>query len=159
PLSFAVPLTGAVAMGVTDSVHYQLSTEVGADEFAKLLPPGGHVVYIGSIIVDEDGQHEVVSRPYTVTLFHQLKCLDVIRHELVNVSGPVSSLTRHCMNYLRQSILCRPNLCLESAKNAGGTAARTYNAICRDWTSIYEEAERNQQSFSAWRMEPREGDR
>jgi len=149
-LSFRVPKAAPVAMSITDSVRYQLDTS-GAEDYAKLLPSGGHIVYI-----DDDDSQTIGPEPYTVTLFHQFRCLDIIRdsiNQLSLESTPVSTMTRHCMNYLRQTILCQPNLRLESAKTSGGVAARTYDAVCRDWTPLYEEAERNHQAYLAWSAE------
>ncbi|KAJ7771234.1 hypothetical protein B0H14DRAFT_2539093 [Mycena olivaceomarginata] len=144
-LSFAVQLNEPVVMRITSSAHYQFDTEEGAAEYAKLLPSGGHTVHIMN---ERTGLMET----YTVTLFHQMKCLDILRDEYLKVvAGAVPSfLTRHCMNYLRQSILCRPNLRMESVKNTVGTAIRDYEAVCLDWTKIYEEAEQNYAAFRVW---------
>lgn len=123
------------------SSHYQIGTAEGADEFAKLVPAKGHMVYI------DDDSSPPVARPYTVTLFHQMKCLDLLREQYISESPRLLKYTAHCLNYLRQTILCRPNLRIESAKNINGTASRTYDAACNDWTAVYQEAERNQEAF------------
>ncbi|THH21427.1 hypothetical protein EW146_g151 [Bondarzewia mesenterica] len=137
--SFSVEFDDAVAMHIADSVHYELHGEEGAQEWANLLPPGGHVVHVG----DEE---------YTVTMFHQLQCLDIIRKEyIMTTTQPPSTLTVHCMNYLRQTILCQSNLRLESVKSPTGQASRTYDTACRDWTKVYEEAERNHETNIAGR--------
>ncbi|KAJ6547830.1 hypothetical protein DFH09DRAFT_1039874 [Mycena vulgaris] len=132
-------------MRITSSSHYQLDTEEGAEEYRKLLPSGGHVVHVWEATTG-------VAKPYTVTLFHQMKCLDILREEYNDlVPGSIPSLlTHHCMNYLRQTILCRPNMRLESVKNRVGTATRDYEAVCMDWTRVYEEAERNHRVFLDW---------
>ncbi|OBZ74771.1 hypothetical protein A0H81_05748 [Grifola frondosa] len=141
-LTFSPLFDHPVAMHISSSTHYQYDTDEGTQEFAKLLPSGGHVVYIDS---NTPSSHPQV---YTVTLFHQLKCLDTIRQQYATRSRNPSPLTRHCMNYLRQSILCHPNLRLEPAHNTMGSSIRNYDTVCRDWTKLYDEAERNQEAYS-----------
>lgn len=158
-----------VAMRIDYSSHYEMDTEEGRAEWAHLIPPGGHMVYLddelerGSINNDSLREPEqVTGRPYTVTLFHQFRCLDIIREAYVSLkelkpytsntsqrSGSTSgttaeaALVRHCMNYLRQTILCHPNLRLEPAHNVVGTAIRGYDSTCRDWSKVYEAVKKN----------------
>lgn len=122
-------------------MRYQYNTTEGAEEYVRLLPSGGH-----TILLDHD-QSGVLPHPavYTVTLFHQLKCLDIIRQKFATTTDGSPALVQHCLNYLRQIILCYPNLRLEPAINAAGNAMRGYDTVCRDWSVIYEEAARNQQ--------------
>ena len=108
-----------------------------------LLPSGQHLVRLASQSEDEDLE------VYTVMLFHQLRCLDIIREDFVLTAGS-SPLARHCLNYLRQTILCHPDLRLESVRRSEGqkpTTTREYEAVCRDWSSVYKEAERNYKTF------------
>ncbi|EPS97743.1 hypothetical protein FOMPIDRAFT_38131 [Fomitopsis schrenkii] len=128
------------------SVHYQFDTEEGAAEYAKLTPPGGHTVFLHDDHSGLDSEPEV----YTVALFHQLKCLDIIRGQITNPShNPTRPLVQHCMNYLRQMLLCYPNLRLEPAIDPTGTAVRGYQASCRDWTTLYDEAEANHLAYKS----------
>lgn len=124
------------------TAHYRPDAADSDVEFAALLPSGGHLVHI-----DEDDQP---GQAYTVTLFHQFKCLDLIRKDYIASQEP-STLTKHCLTYLRQTILCRPSLGLESTKNSRATAVRTYEAVCKDWTEVYKEAERNHMVYEEWR--------
>ncbi|KAG1748966.1 uncharacterized protein EDB91DRAFT_1111695 [Suillus paluster] len=121
-------------MRVDQTAHYSVVTDEGGEEYAKLIPRGGHAV---NITDPETGQ----SHTYTVTLFHQLKCLGIIRDNYA-AARPPSMITRHCMNYLRQSILCHPNMRIEPAVNNLGSAVRGYDAVCRDWTKVYEEVDK-----------------
>ncbi|EPQ51897.1 hypothetical protein GLOTRDRAFT_48186 [Gloeophyllum trabeum ATCC 11539] len=141
PLSFS-PTVGLVAMRLDETVHYSLGD---AHQWDMLIPKGGHVVRV-------DGPTGV-QEPYTVALFHQFKCLDVVRAAVVdgreNRLNASSPLTRHCFNYLRQAILCKPNLRLESLKNATGFASIIRNdLVCNDWTSIYAAAETNHREYA-----------
>ncbi|KZT08025.1 uncharacterized protein LAESUDRAFT_724504 [Laetiporus sulphureus 93-53] len=148
-LSFSVPETEPIVIGMADTIRYQLDTEEGAAEFAQLLPVGGHLVY-----ATDENDLNAPPKAYSVTLFHQLKCLDIIRRQLLDIRTTNSTaMTRHCMNYLRQTILCHPNLRLESAKTNTGLASRQYDTVCRDWTALYEEVERNQKAFVVWKEE------
>jgi hypothetical protein len=58
------------------------------------------------------------------------------------------------MNYLRQTLLCRPNLRLESVEDEFGLSDRNfYGTVCRDWTAVYREAERNQVAYAGWKAQ------
>ncbi|KAI0258512.1 hypothetical protein BC834DRAFT_911147 [Gloeopeniophorella convolvens] len=146
PLSFVVPPSEPVLMRITESARYDIDTALGAEEFERLTPDSGHVVHISD-------SSEADPKPYTVTLFHQLKCLGIIRDAYMGLGKQEQpgTLARHCMNYLRQTILCRPNTRLESVKLERGAASRDYETVCLDWTKIYEEAERNQQAYATQR--------
>ncbi|RDB25882.1 Oxidase ustYa [Hypsizygus marmoreus] len=140
---FSVTPGDPVALRYSATTRYQLDNADSAAEFVSLLPNGQHTVYID----DDEGP----AQPYTVTLFHQLKCLDIIRRDYISPPAhPLSSTTRHCLNYLRQTILCRPNIGLESTKNSQGTAARSYESVCADWSEVYKEAERNHAVYHEW---------
>lgn len=133
-LSLQVDFGEPVWMRVDQTAHYRADTDEGGEEFAKLVPRGGHTVQIKDA---ETGE----SHLYTVTLFHQLKCLEIVRNNYAAMRSP-SLLARHCMNYLRQSILCHPNMRIEPVVNNLGTAVRGYETVCRDWTEVYEEVDR-----------------
>lgn len=108
-----------VAMQFDNPKHYALESEDGAAEWAASAPGNG-VVHLGP--------HK---QPYTVGMIHQLKCLDIIRQDMVrdhSTSGP-SEMGRHCLNYMRQIIMCRGDLELESFQFASHK-----NPI--DWLSL-----------------------
>ncbi|KAK0493285.1 hypothetical protein EDD18DRAFT_1179284 [Armillaria luteobubalina] len=142
-LSFSSVYTSLVAMhyeGAT--VRYGMEGSESDEEFAKLLPSGGHIVHISPSNSVDDVE------AYTVTLFHQLKCLDIIRKEYGETHPSTPELTQHCLTYLHQSILCRPYLGLEVTKNVVATARKSREMVCRDWEAVYEEAERNQAAYN-----------
>ncbi|KAK0205252.1 hypothetical protein DFS33DRAFT_747993 [Desarmillaria ectypa] len=143
-LSFSVEFDEPVAMRIVDSAYYDIDTEEGAQEWAQLLPAHGHTIHI----VDEYG----VPHVHTVSLFHSLKCLDIFRQQFITtpVQTPSPPLIRHCLQYLRLTLLCQPHIWLEPVRNLEGHAVRDYDAVCRDWTLIYSEAERNQRSYKNW---------
>ena len=141
-------------MHVDNSAHYKLDTAEGAEEFFKLMPRGGHLVHIAD-------ENEIPST-YTVSMFHQLRCLDVLRQEyIIEPPQPPSRLSEHCMNYLRQTFWCHPNLRLESMRYPpyienhapAGATTQGYDTLCHDWRAVYEEAEKNYDAFQAFTSE------
>jgi hypothetical protein len=140
-LTFDIPPSEPVAMTIHDTRRYDL-TPSGVEDYAALLPPGGHLVYFGS-----------PPKAHTSTLFHQMKCLGVIHVALIDIpSDSVATptpLVSHCLNYLRQMILCRPNLRLESVTNANASSEKEYVTVCRNWETVYAAAEQNHIAFSA----------
>lgn len=131
---------------IQDTVRYQLNGTVADDEFAAIFLPTGHTFYSA-------GGNQV----YTVALFHQLRCLDVVRRAYVH-RGEFSPLKAHCLNYLRQSILCQADTRLESTRGPYQSQYVFYairfpfsalmrsvtsvvqfssDYICRDWRPLY----------------------
>ncbi|EJD48815.1 hypothetical protein AURDEDRAFT_60489, partial [Auricularia subglabra TFB-10046 SS5] len=122
-----------------DSVHYDLETSVGRSEWNSTLPGGNGVVYLGP--------HR---RPFTVAMFHQLRCLQIIGAEIItrrntDQTETPTAVARHCMTYLRQMVLCRADVRLESVRSPFGPRATTsaITHVCNDWTAVYAEAEQN----------------
>ncbi|KAJ7591577.1 hypothetical protein C8J56DRAFT_782089 [Mycena floridula] len=133
-LEFSIPNGPPVTMHLSATSHYQVNSSDSDAEYEKLLPTGGHTVHVGE-------------RVFTVALFHQMKCLDILRREYVAQPVHPSPLARHCLLYLRQAILCQSNPRIESVRNSRGSGNRVYDAVCQDWTLLYDEAERNQREY------------
>ncbi|KAJ7153217.1 hypothetical protein C8R46DRAFT_1166192 [Mycena filopes] len=90
-------------------------------------------------------------RAFAVSMFHQLHCVRLMR---AGLAGRYDAYARghmqHCLNYIRQMILCSPDLTLEppdvltrdfELDRVGATH------ICSDWESMYTEAASN---FGRW---------
>lgn len=140
-LMFDIPPSDPVGMTIHNTQLYGL-TPRGAQDYAALLPSGGHVVHLGS-----------PPKAYTPTLFHQLKCLGIIHAGLMDVPdtdgvATPTPLISHCLNYLRQTILCRPNLRLESVINANASSEKRYETVCRNWEAVYMAVEQNQKTLA-----------
>lgn len=80
-------------------------------------------------------------------MFHQLRCLNVLHLELIRPSrfeshAPNEPLVKHCLNYLRQMILCRSDLYLENVRDPIGPHAVdvTHVGTCKDWRKVYDAA-------------------
>ncbi|KZV85750.1 hypothetical protein EXIGLDRAFT_622699, partial [Exidia glandulosa HHB12029] len=90
------------------------------------------------------------NRLFTLAMFHELHCLRELNWAFSR-SFTVHHV-RHCLTYLRHGVLCSADLTLEP----GDFTERnfTYDRvgethICRDWSAIYEEMERN---WAAWNV-------
>ncbi|KAI0667429.1 hypothetical protein C8Q78DRAFT_982211, partial [Trametes maxima] len=123
------------------------TTDLGIAEWEAILPSGGALLYLGPQF-----------RPFTLSIFHQLRCLDIIRETIVDLytswepHPPVKrpQLVQHCMGYLRQTALCRADTRLESVRAASGPGltAPDVTHTCRDWKAVYEAAERNYRAYT-----------
>jgi hypothetical protein len=87
-------------------------------------------------------------------MFHQLKCLSIIRDEYIDLSRrgvPQTELGRHCVDYLWQSAICRGSDVLESmmTDRLGITSTDwDQDHVCRDWEAVYASAEENWEQWS-----------
>ncbi|KAL0575148.1 hypothetical protein V5O48_006825 [Marasmius crinis-equi] len=135
-LSWSLPRLEHVAMRIIPTSHRY---RMGSEAWKHLLPSGGHVVHV----TEPDG---AVST-HTVALFHQLRCLEILQDAYVNEgSHRTSALAQHCMNYLRQTMLCQMDMRTETQGSIF-----TYNGfdqLCYDWETIYAEAEKNFKIYS-----------
>ncbi|PPR07509.1 hypothetical protein CVT24_006878 [Panaeolus cyanescens] len=123
---------------------YTMDTEIGAAEWDVAVPGDSGVVYLGP--------HK---QPYTVGLMHQLKCLDILRQETIKEREPgekPSELGRHCLNYVRQTMLCRGDSQIESFDYANHLHPVDWRGIyeCRDWEAVYNAVKENQKEYSEW---------
>ncbi|KAF9562249.1 hypothetical protein CPC08DRAFT_634264 [Agrocybe pediades] len=132
--------------------HFKLDEEDGIAEWGALAPQNG-VVHLGP-----------AKQPYTVAMLHQLKCLDIIRRDMVaaeggtsdvghegRYSGP-SALGRHCVNYMRQMVMCHGDWELESFQFASHIKPIDWYGVyeCMDWEAVYNAVRDNQKEYAAW---------
>lgn len=130
--------TPRVLMSSEESIHYQLDTHEADFEWRALVPANG-TIHLGP-----------ERRPFTISMFHQLRCLDAIRTELSSTHGlstppPPSQLSRHCFNYLRQMALCHADTTLVQVLNPDDPHPFPDVAVCNDWEYVYTEVRRNQE--------------
>ncbi|KAI0649019.1 hypothetical protein C8Q79DRAFT_1007594 [Trametes meyenii] len=149
PHTWPLPPLPTVYLSHEDNAHYALHTVLGMAEWNATLPRGGAILRLGPDF-----------RPFTLSMFHQLRCLNILRGVFVELYGSSHSdtvgpedqrMAGHCMNYLRQMVLCRADTRLESVRAAGG-AQLTVSDIthtCRDWIAVYKAAEENHRFFEA----------
>jgi hypothetical protein len=79
-------------------------------------------------------------------MFHQIHCLQMIRVALIH--GP-NEHSGHCLNFLRQAILCNSDITLDPLlDDSDGAMAATdglgVTHICRDWLQVYDYVAENQ---------------
>ena len=129
-----------IRMNIEPTKHYQLSGYNADSEWAALAPHNG-ILHLGPY-----------RQPYSISLFHQLRCLDIIRRDTVESLPPEDSkLSRHCLNYMRQMVLCRADLALDPVLGRGVDArVRPDTNQCVDWRPVYEELEKNQREYERW---------
>ena len=84
-----------VGMTIDTSIRYRPDTPEGSQAWSNMLPTGGHTIRLPARVDNET---------FTLAMFHQLRCLDIIRNDYV--AGTKSPLQKHCLNYIRQSLLC-----------------------------------------------------
>lgn len=132
---------GEVALEIDSWTRYTLDS--GA-EWQPLFPEGG-VIHVGP------------SRtPYTVSMMHQLRCLDVLREQFtLPLRDRQAEPARHCLNYLRQTLACRGDLQIDPYQYAHKVNAVHPHAIrrCKDWRPVYEKVWENQKEYRAWMNE------
>ncbi|KIX93905.1 uncharacterized protein Z520_10242 [Fonsecaea multimorphosa CBS 102226] len=82
---------------------------------------------------------------YGVSMFHQLHCLMSIKHSLLQPRSSNASLEAHivhCVDYLRQSVMCCGDTTLERGHEAGGIFKPPVDGwgnthMCRDWDALF----------------------
>lgn len=127
-----------VALQFDSWTRYKLDS---AQQWAPLFPEGG-IIHLGP-----------ERTPYTVSMMHQLRCLNVIRDQL---SRPRSERdaepTRHCLNYIRQMATCRGDLQFDPIQYPHKVNALDPHAVrrCRDWRAVYDAVWKNQQEHRGW---------
>jgi Mycotoxin biosynthesis protein UstYa len=126
-----------IRMYIEPTKHYPLSGPNADAEWAALTPHNG-IIHLGP--------HR---QPYSISLFHQLRCLDIIRRDIVGSLPPEGNkLSRHCLNYMRQMVLCRADLAVDPilGRDLGAEVHADTNQ-CVDWRRVYRELEKNQQEY------------
>lgn len=144
PLWLKEPLPIA-HLPMENTVHYDLGTDLGILEWNNATLPGPN--HDGVVWLTMKGGER---KPFTFSLFHQLRCLNIVRASLMARRHPPYTepdrLAVHCMNYLRQMVLCRADLTLESGRHPVGpnTVVSDVTRVCRDWSVIWDEVEGNE---------------
>jgi hypothetical protein len=85
-------------------------------------------------------------RMFGVSMFHQIHCLQMLRLALIN--GP-SDHSGHCLNFLRQAILCNSDITLDPLLDDSEGAVKSTDGmgvthVCRDWSQVYAYITENQ---------------
>jgi hypothetical protein len=130
---FYIPTKGdlpQVAMTMEESRHYGISDADALEEWASNSAAGFGYVRLG-----ED------YRAFALAMFHEMHCLRNFRYSIAELNDDMEHMV-HCLNYLRQFILCTPSLTLEppdvltrdfEMERVGATH------VCPNWVVIYDE--------------------
>ena len=130
-----------VALEFDSWTRYKLDS---AEQWTPLFPEGG-IIHLGEPRI-----------PYTVSMMHQLRCLDVVRDQLTRRKGERDiEPTRHCLNYLRQMVLCRGDLQFDPIQYPHQVNALHPHAIrrCKDWGAVYDAVRKNQREYRDWLLD------
>ncbi|THU92336.1 hypothetical protein K435DRAFT_862586 [Dendrothele bispora CBS 962.96] len=140
---FSIPITGEnpqrVRLTVEESANYPLSGWDSDDVWRSLGSNSAGYVRLGPL-----------NRLFTLTMFHEMHCL-----RMLNLAFDPSNILSddhitHCLGYLRQQVLCHPDLTLEPAGwqdrdlNSGEGATH----LCWDWEAVYRLVDDN---WSTWK--------
>ncbi|KAF9479331.1 hypothetical protein BDN70DRAFT_984120 [Pholiota conissans] len=140
--------TKAVRTFIENTVHFGVDGDEA--EWEAMVPNKG-MVYL------EDPNDKNL-KLFTVSIFHQLRCLDIIRKGIVDLEArhsrspldsetSLTALTHHCVNYLRQMVLCRSDLDLDTVFGSPKPAVYSDTYQCKDWEAIYRDVEKNQKAY------------
>ncbi|KAM5542345.1 hypothetical protein V8D89_003804 [Ganoderma adspersum] len=131
PEHWPLPPAGPIALVVEDSSHYPILGPDAREEWASSTPKGFGYVRLGP-------EH----RAFSVSLFHQYHCMRVLRDGLAGNHRPQTAThIGHCLVYLREMILCAPDLTLEphDPLERDFAAERVGAAhVCEDWRQAYD---------------------
>ncbi|THU78136.1 hypothetical protein K435DRAFT_973653 [Dendrothele bispora CBS 962.96] len=138
PRLWNIDQSKAVLLSLEETIHYQLDSVEADAEWAALYPGGG-MIYLGE-----------QAQSFSLSMFHQLRCLDIFREEIVRTSGlngsvSASPLSQHCINYLRQTALCRAGVYLSPVLASPKPKANPDVFVCRDWEEVYDAVRMNQE--------------
>ena len=138
-----IPPLENVQITIENSVHFALDSPLGSLEWNSTLPSGGGFLYLGENL-----------EQFSISTFHQLRCLDIVRQGLVKFRNEgrrhtPDALVHHCMNYLRQMILCRSDLRLEHGRHLsrGIAVSDVTHSTCKDWGPVFKAAEDNYRNY------------
>ncbi|KAK7472493.1 hypothetical protein VKT23_000608 [Stygiomarasmius scandens] len=120
-----------VLMTMEESRHYSITGPDALEEWASTAARGFGYIQLG--------EHR---RLFAVSMFHQFHCLRLMRYALEGRHDEGSrGHMQHCLTYLRQMILCHPDLTLEPANiledDWDYEVRRVYGThVCKDWTKV-----------------------
>lgn len=99
----------------------------------------------------------------SVSMLHQLHCVEKMRRGLDNPDDEYATIPhlQHCMNYIRQMILCASDLTLEPERDASHAINSSHpegltrpgvgvTHVCRNWEDAYTSIEANFEEWEAY---------
>ncbi|KAH8112857.1 hypothetical protein DFH11DRAFT_1841941 [Phellopilus nigrolimitatus] len=167
PPFLELDLGAPVALTLEDSRHYALAgngdadADLDADAEWESLYPGGSAGFV---------RLGLQRRFFGLSVYHQMHCLDSLRYAVLgrahaarrSEGGAAGSgekgkrevpHAQHCLNYLRQTVLCAADLTLEpevvrGSLDVGEGLFATH--VCRDWSKVHAFVEQNFEEYERW---------
>ena len=131
-MSHIGPPVSAFITPAADVRHYGVAEPEADDEWNALTPNNG-IIYLGA-----------GKRPFSLAMFHQLRCLDIIRKSIRDrTSKEPSELDGHCLNYLRQMVLCSSRTEVDPVAGSNGNQPIYSMRTCNNWSAVYSKARDN----------------
>ncbi|RDB30438.1 hypothetical protein Hypma_007155 [Hypsizygus marmoreus] len=151
PLEYPLGPLETLATTLHETVRLQINASDSVSmhewELLETLPKG-----YGRVRLGPD------RRLFLLSMFHQFHCLRAMEVRLRNRNSSYIDAEHygHCLNYLRQTLLCDTNDSLE----AGDFMERDLvldrvgdTMVCRDWRKIYAAMDENDDEYERWRKE------
>ncbi|TFK53457.1 hypothetical protein OE88DRAFT_1733379 [Heliocybe sulcata] len=123
-----------------NSTHYGISSEEDEHDWASVFPDGNGFVRMG---------HD--KRLFALSAYHEMHCMQSVRRAIFQ-EGHGDGHVQHCLNYLRQMILCRTDVQLEPVVE-DGTVAWGRERTCRSREELYGWLSKNMAEYRAWRWD------
>ena len=113
------------------TARYNVTTAEAAQEWIVALPSGD-----GSYRLHTPPTPSEANRAVFVAMYHELHCIQTFAVALVENTREQWPHFRHCLNYIRQMAMCRPDLAVEAGRFVDeqfvGAAPGAVH-VCQDW--------------------------
>ncbi|KAK1986217.1 hypothetical protein LZ30DRAFT_706121 [Colletotrichum cereale] len=99
---------------------------------------GGRNVHNESVLQQAHGSQPEL---YSVSVLHQLHCLKMLRRMALNLDVAYDFHPHHCLNYLRESVLCAGDMTIEKMDEEHKTTpvGSGVTRACKDFDMMYAE--------------------
>ncbi|KJA15184.1 hypothetical protein HYPSUDRAFT_194600 [Hypholoma sublateritium FD-334 SS-4] len=129
----ALPVkTGRVLMRTNPvTARYNVTTAEAAQEWIVALPSGD-----GSYRLHSPQTKSEANRAVFVSMYHEIHCIQTFAVALVENQKEQWPHFRHCFNYIRQMVMCRPDLTVEAGRFVDDQFVTTTPGsvhVCQDW--------------------------
>ncbi|KAJ7039529.1 hypothetical protein C8F04DRAFT_293453 [Mycena alexandri] len=141
PRAWPIPMAGPVLMPLENTVRYAINSPDAEQEW-DALTPGDGMIHLGE-----------QRRPFSISMFHQLRCISILRKEMLSaqktgVVKPDSQLNQHCINYMRQMFFCAADTVLDVVLGPISHPLVVPEFFtCKNWEMVYDAVEKNQRSM------------
>ncbi len=129
----ALPINAGRALMRTNPSTGRYNTTTPADqrEWAVMFPTGD-----GTYRLHSHDHPSEANRAVFVAMYHEMHCIQVFANSLVDNHREDWPHIGDCLNYIRQLVLCRPDLTVEPGKFIDDqfmTATTGSLHVCQDW--------------------------